>query len=387
MNSKNLAQMLGLEPGAEISNAASVFLEQVKEYMNSVQANPSEAHIKAEENALQMLYGSFFQYALEWAGQERKKFAKQPNHPDATKLKKKAADALNDLQDNILKFALTYMRLNRSMSIIQNELNAYEKTGQIDKNIEWTSDTGILLQRYRKERKALAESNERLLRGIEVLEQNEKHFDLFEQAAQKVFDDKAEEYLRSYRSALRSGDFNKAEKVLQTLATEKRKFSIDKKAEEAALQTMQKSGKAFIDAVTNSQDHLRAPDGKLFLKTAEMKVIVDAQVREIEQRNMYIQKYHQPYMEYKLNGLRHLKEKLLVVGSLEGLTTLYMRLMRGMAQPLADIKQVREYETEVIGNVYYLLGGRFQEVDNIEKWNVETLQEFADSMQDFKGTP
>ncbi|HBR67893.1 MAG TPA: hypothetical protein DEA55_00780 [Rhodospirillaceae bacterium] len=377
--------MLGLEPGTEISNAASVFLEQVKEYMNSVQANPSEAHVKAEENALLMLYRSFFQYALEWAGQERKKFVKQPNHPDAAKLKKKAAEALNDLQDNIIKFALTYMRLNRSMGIIQNELDTYEKTGQVDKNIEWTSDTGILLQRYRKERKALAESNERLLRGIEVLDSNEKHFDLLEQAAQKVFDEQGEEYLRSYRSALRSGDFGKAEKALQTMAAAKRKFSIDKKAEESALQTIQKSGKAFIDAVMNSQDHLRGPDGKLFLKKGEMKVILDAQMREIEQRNMYIQKYHQPYMEYRLNGLRHLKEKLLVVGSLEGLTTLYMRLMRGMAQPLADIKQVREYETEVIGNVYYLLGGRFQEVDNIEKWNVETLQEFAESMQDFKG--
>ncbi len=385
MNSKNLAQMLGLEPGTEISNAASVFLEQVKEFMNSAQANPSEAHAKAEEGALTMLYQNFFGYALEWAGEERKKTAKQPNHPNAKDLKTKATEALNDLQDNIIKFALAYMRLNRSMGFVSDELNAYEKTGiEGDKNIKWTSETGTLLQRYRKERKALSEANARLAKGIKILEVEEKYLDVLEQNLQKIFGDRSEDYLRSYRSALRSADFDKAEKSLKTIANAKRKFSLDKKAEEAALQTVQKEGGAYIKAVKEAQDNLRAQDGKLFLKSKEIGVAVAAQDKEIKQKNMYITKYHQPYMEHKLNSLRHLKEKLLVVGSLESLTTLYIRLIRGMAQPLADIKAVREYEEEVIGHVHYLLSGQFRETDSIERWNVEAMQEFSDSMEDFK---
>lgn len=377
--------MLGLEPGTEISNAASIFLEQVKEYMNSAQASPSAAHIKAEEGALLMLYKNFFGYALEWAAQERQKTAKQPNHPDALNLKKKATEALNDLQDNIIKFALAYMRLNRAMSFVQDELNTYENSGEKDKKIKWTSDTGILLLRYRKERKVLIESNKRLSQGIKILEEKEKHLEALEQNLQRIFGDKIEDHLRPYRSALRSGDFDKAEKSLKAMANAKRKFSLDKKAEELALETVQKEGSIYIEVVKAAQEELRAPDGKLFLKSKEMSVTIAAQDREIEQKSMYISKYHQPYMEHKLNSLRHLKEKLLVVGSLESLTTLYIRLMRGMAQPLADIKEVRRYEEEVIGHVYYLLGGQFQEIDNIERWNIETIQEFASSMDDFKG--
>ncbi|GJL85778.1 MAG: hypothetical protein DHS20C02_15530 [Micavibrio sp.] len=385
MTSKNLAQMLGLEPGTEISNAASVFLEQVKEYMSSAQASPSEAHAKAEEGALNMLYKNFFEYALEWAGEERKKTVEQPNHPNAKDLKKKATEALNDLQDNIIKFALAYMRLNRSMGFVQDELNTYEKAaGGKGKNIKWTSETGTLLLRYRKERKALKESNARLVQGMKVLEKEEKRLALLEKSMKKIFGGKFEDYLRPYRSALRSGSFDKAEKSLKAMANAKRKFSLDKKSEEAALKTIQKEGGAYINVLKNAQDNLRAQDGKLFFKAREISVTIAAQDKEIEQKNMYINKYYQPYMEHKLNSLRHLKEKLLVVGSLESLTTLYIRLMRGMAQPLADIKAVREYEEEVIGHVYYLLGGQFRETDSIERWNVESMQEFENSLQDFK---
>ena len=76
-------------------------------------------------------------------------------------------------------------------------------------------------------------------------------------------------------------------------------------------------------------------------------------------------------------------KKLLIFGSLEGLTTLYMRLVRGMAEPMTDIKQVRSYEAEVIENVNYILGGQFQEIGNTEKWTTQTMNEFYECMADF----
>ena len=55
-----------------------------------------------------------------------------------------------------------------------------------------------------------------------------------------------------------------------------------------------------------------------------------------------------------------------------------------MAQPLADMKDVRTYESEVIANVTYLLSGKFQEIANIEKWTDEAMNEFYEAMADFE---
>jgi len=384
MNVHSLAQMLGLEPGTEISNAASIFLEQVKEYMQSAQANPSQSHARAEESVLTMLYKNFFGYAMEWAAQERKKTSGKANHENAAALKKKAAAALNDLQDNIIKYALAYMHLDRALGKVQNKIESYDKKTEA-KDIKWTSDTGTLLKRNRKERKDLRDSNTRLSKGTKILETAAKDRSAFEQGIIKIYGEKvAEALLRPFRSALRVGDFPKAKKVVSALEKVKKKSMLGKKTDERSVKSVQKSGHGFIGTIEKEQDLLRAGDGKIFLKSSEVEIVVKAQKKEIEQKTKHIDKYHQPYLEGKLQSLRHLREKLLVVGSLESLTTLYIRLIRGMAQPLADIKAVRIYEEEVIGRVYYLLDGQFQEVDNIEKWNGEAMEEFEDSMKDFK---
>ncbi len=387
MNIQNLALMLGLKQGTEISNASSIFLEQVKDYMNSAQDNPSEAHAKAEEGALTMLYQNFFQYAVEWVKEERQKTVEIPSHENAKELKKRANEALTDLQENILKYALCYMRLNRAMGTVQGEMESQLQNGPTDKDIKWTSDTGTLLKRYRQERRKLRSDNKRFANGMKALETAEKNYDTCRNGAVSLFGEKAaEDILRPYRSALRSGDFPKAKKALSSMETAKKKFSIGKKGEGADVNTIQKAGKDYVEVLESVQDDLRTGENKLFLAGKEISVTIGAQEREIEQKTQYINKYHMPYMDHKLKSLRHLREKLLVIGSLESLTTLYIRLIRGIAEPMEDIKKVREYEEEVVERVYYLLKGQFQEVEKIENWNLEAMEEFSESMADFTGT-
>lgn len=377
-------KLLNLTPDTEISNAASKFLEQVKALMGQVQNNASEQTAGTEEEALSALYQGFFEYAMQWAGQERGKNINQQNHPDAAALKEAASEALNDLQDNIIAFALCYMRLGRSMGLINQKISEYEQKSGAAKNIEWTSDTGVVLGRYKKEKRMLQESNTKLIEGLKVVKEAEKHFTIMEKAAEKTFGKSSlDDVMRPLRSNLRSGAFDKARKSLSAIGRAKRKFALDKKAGEKNIQTIQDSGRAYIDILEEGQENLVSADQKMFLKSAEINIVIDVQEKEIEQKDKFIKKYHRPYMEYKLKSLQHLREKLLVVGSLESFMTLYIRLMRGLAEPLLDTKTVREYESEVIDHVNYLLGGQFQEVANIEKWNVETLKEFFENLSEF----
>lgn len=380
-----LVKELNLTPENDISNAASTFTDVVKGYIRTIQDDPSMETIEKEEEILKTIYKEFFDYSVKWAASERKKYMKVKNHPEADKLKKQASDALNDLQKNIVRFALCYMHIDRCAAVVHEEIkkNEHNFTGD-NKKFKWTSDTGLLLRRYQKERTDLREANERLAKALASLEKTEEHIQTLRQSAEKTLGKQdADKAMSSLRSNLRTGNFDKARKVLAETATAKKKFVLDKKGEQKILDQIKKSGEAYVAAIEEFQDDLKMEDGKLYLGASEISVVVAAQEREIEQKSKYIAKYHQPYMDNKLKSLGHLRDKLLIFGSLEGLTTLYMRLMRGMAEPMVDVKDVRSYESEVIENVNYILGGQFQEIANIEKWTHETMNEFYECMAGF----
>ncbi len=382
MSIQSVSALLGLEEDSEISHAASKFLEQVKEYMLSAQNKPSLKHSQAEERALVMLYKRFFDFSLEWSTKERRNHDGDPDHTEAQRLKKRGENLVNDLQDNIINFAMCYMRLNRSIGFIQDEIGRHGKNP--DKNIQWTSDTGVLLQRYRKERQDLLELNAKLKVGIPIIEEAEKHLFTMSALTRKTFGDQASEtYMRAFRSALRGNDFTRAKKALKTITAIKKKFLIDKKTADSNIKDIIKAGHAYIDALEKNIKDLTTKEGKLFLRKQEIDIAMAAQDKEIQKNTQYIIKYHKPYMEYKLKSILHLKEKLLVVGSLDSLTTLFLRLLRGMSAPLPDIKTVRTYEEEVIQYIDYLLSGQFKEVDNIASWNKDAMDEFDSSMREF----
>lgn len=377
---------LNLTPENDISNAASSFTDVIKGYVRTIQDNASMKNMERENEILNALYKAFFEYSVSWAAVERGKSIKIENHPEAAKLKKTAADALDDLQKNITRFVLAYTHIDRCSGYVHNEMqkNEHKFTGD-NKNFKWSSDTGTVLRRYQKERNELRASHAILSEALKALEAADVSIEDLGSASVKIHGKTdGPKLITSLRSNLRMGEFANARKVLAKMTDSKKKFTLDKKAIEHSINTIKTKGEVLVSTLEKAQDHLRSPDGKLLLSVAEINVVLSSQQREIEQKSKYIDKYHQPYMENKLKSLGHLREKLLVFGSIEGLTTLYMRMMRGMAQPMPEMKDVREYEAEVINNVNYILKGQFQEISNIEKWTDEAMSEFYEAMAGFE---
>lgn len=183
---------------------------------------------------------------------------------------------------------------------------------------------------------------------------------------------------------MRTGNFDKARKAIEKLLTEKNKFAFDKKKVEAAKDKIQAETKAYTDFLEEHREILSTGDKKLFLKPTEVDIILDANLIELAQSEAFIKKYFRPFLKFQIESLKHLRTKLLVVGSLESLMTLYIRMMRGIAEPLTDIKAVRLYESEVIEHVMYLLGGQFQEVKNINARIQEILRDVSISVQNYE---
>lgn len=380
MTTYTILQTLGLNQDSEFANAAARFVEAVKEFAVGMLEEEDIRRADQQERAVELLYAGFFKYAVEWAETQHDLHKKRPGHPDAEKLKILAMSTREDLQKNILRYIRCYMYLNRSFMILQGELECCA-TGARDQGVKWTPDTDVLWERFRKERAELEESNEKLARACEILTVAEKDFDCVEQSVQKLFGKKpAQELLPPFRFSLRCGDFEKAEKILTALENVKRRLGADK----AGVKIIQESGRRFRDVLEKHQDILKDSENKTYLRPGEVRIVLEAQKQDIIKKTALIQKYHQPYIEYKIKALGHLKEKLRVIGSLESLTTLYIRMIRGIAEPMIDAKIMRKYEEEVVGHIDYLLGSQFQEIENIEKRSLALVERFKEDMKEFK---
>ena len=383
MSSSGLLKILGLKKDADISVAGTRFIENIREYVSFVENNPPTENVEKQSLEISVLYKSFFPFANQWASTEREKRNREENHPEALSLKEKGEAAREDLQNNIISFAVCYMRIHWVLGLITQEVkNTPEPESK--KDVQWTSETGVMLAKYRKRRAELINSNEKLADVLKILEAIEPDRIAFERNAAELYGEEfASKSLSSYRSGLRTGNFEKARKALTALVEGKKKFAFDKKKMAEKEEAMRKAGEKYIADIEKHQDVLKAGDEKIYLKASEVSVITHAHDQEMKKVEAFIKKYFRPALNYQIKTLHYLRTKLLVLGSLESLMTLYIRMMRGIAEPMKDVKEVRLYESEVIEHVMYLLGGQFQEVVNIENRIEQILKEFRTCVQEY----
>lgn len=375
-------QDLGLPVNAQIDVVEPVFIEKLKERLQTVADQYTESELKQEEQGLRAAMTLYFAYTLRWIEREAGKYKEIKEFDTAPALKKQAKSVVIELQNYIAEFVSCYMHLGRFMTLLRDEIRKEEiKLGGAGSHrIKWTADAGVVIARYRKEKKQLLERMARMGRARAVLEQIENDIDTVRGSVLTLFGrDKAEPYTRRFMASLRVSDFRKARKAVQEIADAKKKFGLDQKAAKQALDNLEASANRILEIVEQNQELLASEENKLFLRPIETDLAYNGDVKELQKIKAFLAKYHLPYMQYKLDTLAHLKDKLLVLNSLESLMTLYKRLILGIALPLKDIKTVRLYESEILNHVKYLLTGHFTELPKILQRAEETVDEFRQS--------
>lgn len=385
----DLLQILELEPSADIAQAERRFMDIVKQRIQSVSESYDEKAVAAEEQWLRNLHGQFFPFVLKRAAERLKDKDRPKDHPDAAKLKTEAKKTVEALQKNIVEFALCYMHLNRFLTLLRDEIKREEiRTSSLtSRNIKWTADAGTIISRYQKEKKQIVADIARMKSSRTLLEQIEHDMITVRgHLAILCGRENGETLHRRLTAALRTADFKKARSIATDIEKMKKKFGLDQKAiieSETAITTLINR---LIETVSSNTSILKGPYEKLFLRPIETDIAYNVMVQDMKKIRGFLAKYHLPYMEYKLDTLFHLKDKLLVVGSMESLMTLYLRLINGIAGPLPDLREVRLFESEVLGRITYLLQGQFEEVPKILARARETVQEFRDGRQEFEDT-
>lgn len=370
-------ELLGFDKAADIDAVERRFLDVVKDHLQNVSTNYDEAEVRAQEAWLRDLHNRFFQYALEWVMEESRQH-KTPPTAEALKLKKQAREIMGDLQRHMVEFACCYMHLNRYVTLLRDEMRGEEeRLGVGGKDTKWTSDTGTMVARYNVQKRQLADSAERMKKAGPLAAVVDGHLGDMRLVLTKIHGaDKADLLQRSLVAALRTKEFTRARKALSDIL-ESAKNAADASALDSA-------GRAVIAACEEHQDLFVSDEGRLFLKSSETDQAYNASMRELAKIKAIMGKYYRPYMQYKIETLFHLKDKLLVIGSIEGQTILYRRLLTGFAAPLAEMKDLRAYESDVLDKIKYLLGSQFQEVPVILARARETVGEFRSGAEEFR---
>lgn len=383
MDLDKFLQDLGLPVNADLDAVEQAFMGKLKERLLHVVQNYNETELQQEDQWLRGYLKQYFDYAITWAGKETGKYKDIKEFDTAPGVKQQARAVVAELQDYIAEFVSCYMHLNRFMTLLRDEIKAEEikvASGGGAERTRWTADAGVLIDRYRKEKKALVARTERMGGARALLESIENDFIAMRACAVNLFGrDKAEPHMRKFFSALRVLDFRKANRALKNIKEGKKKFGLDQKTANQNLRKLMAHAEKIIAVVEKEQKVLTSEENRVFLKPVETDVAYNSDIKELQKIKAFLAKYHLPYMQYKLDTLGHLKDKLLVMHTLESLMALYKRLLMGIAVPLKDIKTVRLYEEEVLNHTKYLLSGHFTELPKILQRGEETVEEFRQS--------
>ena len=356
------------------------FLDSLKNMMRFVHQNPQLDQIEYHEKLLTNFQSDFYSYVTKWAKEEREIYDQTKDIAGAEKLKTIAHDVREDLQDQILRFVLCYTDINRSIGYLTAQRAKYEGTVK-NKKIEWSSATSKMLSSAITDREALMVSTVNLAHAFQSLTVFETKQGKFEELAESLYG-KEVESIKKFRSAIRMSEFIKARQLIDSLPKPKKIFSMGNDSED--YETLRLTLSAYTTMIEKNVNYLRIDDNKLFLTAQEVKMTLVIQMRELAQKEQFLEKYFHPYLSYTIKGTRLLLDKLCVAGSLEYFITLYIKLITGLARPLQDDKDVREYESKVLDKIKYLMQTQFQEIDNIQALNDKDRDAFLKNLSIFQ---
>lgn len=384
MGVNEFLRKLDLEGSDDIVLVERKFLDKVRQRIQAVAEHYDEDQLGQEEKWLADFHQDFFQYSVLWAREQMSRNRGAKQLPEAANLKRAAKEIMDDLQKNIVTYASCYMQINRFVTLVRDDIKKEELRGdQAIKDMKWTADIGIVVNRNKKAKNYLTEQMKRVSAARDILEEIDEDFDkLFASIATLHGKDKATAYQRSLRSALRMADFRKARKTLETIIGDRKKFTFDRKTVQKNEGITEELGNRVIAFLEQEHENLVDTDGKILLQSREADISYNTLVRELQNVRASLTKYYLPYMQHKMNVLFTLKEKLLVVGTLDSLMVLYMKLIKGLALPITNIKDSRQYENEVIEHTKYLLQGHFQEIPRVLERAHENVKEFRQNQQD-----
>lgn len=389
MNDDSLPALLGFPPdGADFGDIGRGFIDHVKTHVQKGADSYDDEAIKQEEDYLCTLFPRFFDFTVYWIRDEIARNKDARNHPDATALKNEAKGVLRTLQDNIITFTIVSMRINRFMILVRDEIkksNIKSINYSSNKKIKWTNDTGVMLGRNKKRKIEIDALLAKYETAMPVVQSADRELKAFHEGAASIFShDDAEKVYSAVRSALRVANFDRARGALREMGKMPPRFTVDRGAADEKIKALAKTAEKFILLLEKNAENLVSEDGKLFLGISELRLIQDSLGMEARKIRAYIVKYNLPYMEYKLDQLSLLRDKLLVVGSLDSLMTLYLRLVGGMAGTMTRLEDVRLYEAEVLGPIRFMQGGQFAEIPRIMTAAEKTVEEFRRVRQEYQ---
>ncbi len=386
MKTDQFLENLGLDADAPLDQVEGAFVESVKMRAQAASETFDEAFSKQEERALQEQAELFFSYSLQWAarhikGQQKKAASESKEVKD---LKKQARDTIQDLQDYITRFLVCYMYLHHYTTLLWDEIRAEEnRVSMSGTTIKWTADSGVMIARQRKRKKALVKRLAQFKQASGLLQETDQRLESLKNNLYQLFGkERADPMIRSFNAALRTLDHKKATQLKTRIDKEKKRFGLDQSKAAQLQKNTAQDIKMLLAIMETHEDTLKDDEGRAFLRPIEADLAYNANIRELRKIKAYLSKYHLPYMQYKLDTLAHLKDKLLVIHSMETLMTLYSRLIKGIAAPMDDIKDIRLFESDVLQHIRYLLDGHFQELPNILERADNTVREFRQSQHD-----
>lgn len=383
MNKENdsFLKILSIEENTELDEAEAQLREHINECLYPTAPENKNLPLNHDIEKLEKYMNEFFDFSKIWLRGRYQGGESDGSTKAAAELKRKGFGVMDTLQTEMTKFVVNFLKLERFISSVREQLRRKEDTDQHSIDIDWSVSIAMFIERSRKTYEKIIyiiSDHKKVYDLLKEREENNTGMEEFESRVRGLLGaKKATPIMRSLSSDLRACEFVKARKRLKEIEQAAPVFSQQKTRDTVAL------GENLIDFFDTNEAFLRdRVNDRLFLKYREIKLLYETQKYELEKAYKYIRKYHLPFLKYNLDSLLRIRKKIMIIGSHEQLLILHRKLMKGLASPLTKIQHERIFESEVINPINYLVDYKFAEGPRLLKKAEESVRIFHKALEE-----
>ncbi len=379
--SDNFFKVLSIEENTELDRTEAKLRENIQDCIYPKKPEDKNLPLNKEIEKLNDFMSKFFDYSRDWLRGHYVIGKSDGSTAHAEELKVKGAKLLQSLQDELTQFVINYLKLERFIALVREQIKKREDKDRHSIDVEWTDSIAVFVERYRKT----------FAQIIDIIDDHKKAYDLlkerddqdigmerFESRVKDILGfKKAQPLIRALFSELRGCEFSKARQTLKQIEEQGGMFSQGKMKEAMNL------GNDLIEFYDSKEAFLRNRENdRLFLRYKEIKLLYETQKMDLDKAYKYIRKYHMPYLRYKLESLIRVKKQVMLIGSYEQLLTLHRKLLKGLSSKLVKIEHERIFENEVVTPIDYLLKQQFSEGPKLIEKAEAIVREFLKALEE-----
>ena len=376
---KKFNEFFNITGYTDLDSQEQSFEKKIHKASKAIESLEDAQQIDSKMEELCRQADAYFAYARSWL-EEQNRENPPSDSVEGKEIKQKTYNQAKALEEQLTTYLRILLSLQHDLLTARRYLKQEEEQLEIIPKVEWDKDTQVFIEKQLNKVPALKEEIARLNGAIDLVAILGPKLEKFEQGLYDWLG--RQEGRRKYNAflgALRGMNADKAQRVLDSLKTQKGKFRVipGKAGKKELIPLGKKLASSYLDNISL----LMLSNDRMYLKKNEVTISLDVAQKDLKKARDLINKYHHAFLKDRVKSLHKLLERLLEIGEIHHILRLYRSAFKGMLANVRSFEDVRIYEASLFMPLDYMTNEKMNDLSYISQKAERIMESLNKALQ------